>query len=127
MEIYDKEPIQVLWEIFRELTLDELPVFKEVMTRKVPPDSYLLLRSQMSDTNEIFGDGEGIVRNSDNDAILVTKGFAEDTTDLHNVNKKKIFDLLKRKGIPYQTYNLGYDDTLKSTQQTFTIEVEYYG
>ena len=76
------------------------------------------------------GKGEALhtgYKNADCDIILVSKGYAEDTTDLHNINKIKIKNHLKAQEIPYTDFNLGYDNGLKSTQHTFTIGVKYIG
>lgn len=126
--IYNKEPIQVLWDMVKGL-LDEIPIYKEIMHEEENdiPDSYILLRSQMSDDNLVFGDGKGLIRAADCDIILVSKGYADDTTDLHNINKKKIREHLKEQNINFQEVNLGYDNGLKSTQHTFTLEVDYIG
>ena len=59
--------------------------------------------------------------------ILVSKGYAEDTSDLHNINKKLIRKHLKEQEVPYQEFNIGYDATNNSTQHTFTTTVYYYG
>lgn len=126
--IYNKEPIQVLWDLVKDLS-DEIPIYKEIMHEDDNdiPDSYILLRSQMSDSNLVFGDGKGKIRAADCDIILISKGYADDTTDLHNKNKKIIREHLKEQDINYQEFNLGYDDGLKATQHTFTIEVDYIG
>lgn len=126
--VYNKEPILVLWDMVKDL-VDEIPIYKESMHEEENdiPDSYILLRSQMSDSNLVFGDGKGLIRAADCDIILVSKGYADDTTDLHNVNKKKIREHLKEQDINFQEFNLGYDDGLKSTQHTFTLEVDYIG
>lgn len=131
MKIFaNEEPIQILWNLTKDLYFNEgIEIFKESMHEEVEdvPNSYILLRSQLSDSPEKFGDGKSILRSSDCDIILVSKGYAEDSTDLHNINKKKIRELLKNQNISFQEFNLGYDDNLKSTQHTFRIEVEYIG
>lgn len=131
MEIYsNKEPIQILWDIMKSLyTQHKIPIYKETMHEEENdiPDSYILLRSQTSDSTDTFGDGVSLIRNADCDIILVSKGYAEDTTDLHNINKIKIKNYLKAQEIPYTDFNLGYDNGLKSTQHTFTIGVKYIG
>ena len=138
MEIYsNKEPIQILWDIMKGLMYDKnnkllkdgITIYKETMNEEDNdiPDSYILLRSQTSDSVKTYGDGVSLIRNADCDIILVTKGYAEDTTDLHNINKVKIKNHLKAQEIPYTDFNLGYDNGLKSTQHTFTIGINYCG
>lgn len=126
--IYAKDPRQVLWDMVKDLS-EDIPVYIETMHEddNSIPDSYILLRSQLSDTNLIFGDGKGQVRAADCDIILVSKGYADDTTDLHNINKKKIRKHLNEQEINFQEYNLGYDENNKNTTHTFSLEVDYIG
>lgn len=125
-----KEPIQILWDITKELWLEhKIPIYKETMHEEAQdtPASYILLRSEITDNSEVFGDGATLTRYADCDIILVSKGFADDSTDLHNKNKKLIKQHLQAQGIAFQGFNLGYNDTLKSTEYTFSIGVEYIG
>lgn len=126
--IYNKEPDKVLWDIMKELS-DSIPIYKEVMYEEPEdtPPSYIVLRSQVSDSTEIFGDGLSQVRSADCDIILVSKGYADDSTDLHNKNKQLIKQHLKKQDISFGEFNLGYSDSLKSTQHTFSLVVEYLG
>lgn len=137
MDIYNKEPIEVLVDLTKGLMFDNngkllkngIPIYKETMHEepKDVPQSYILLRSQITDTSEIHGDGKSMVRDADCDIILITKGYADDTNDLHNINKKKIKDYLVSQDIEFQEFNLGYDDGIKSTQHTFSLGVKYLG
>ena len=126
--VYNNEPIQVLWDMVKDLRT-QIPIYKEIMHEDDNdiPSSYILLRSQMSDTTENFGDGKSLIRSADCDIILVSKGYADDTTDLHNKNKKLIRQQLKDKEISFDEFNLGYDEGLKSTQHTFSLGVNYIG
>ena len=126
--VYNDEPIQVLWDMVKDLR-SQIPIYKEIMHEDDNdiPASYILLRSQMSDTTENFGDGRSLIRSADCDIILVSKGYADDTTDLHNKNKKLIRQQLKDKEISFDEFNLGYDEGLKSTQHTFSLGVYYIG
>ena len=126
--VYNDEPIQVLWDMVKDLR-SQIPIYKEIMHEDDNdiPASYILLRSQMSDTTENFGDGRSLIRSADCDIILVSKGYADDTTDLHNKNKKLIRQQLKDKEISFDEFNLGYDEGLKSTQHTFSLGVNYIG
>lgn len=126
--IYNNEPIQVLWDITKDL-FDDIPIYKEVMhaDENSIPDSYILLRSQLSDSNQVFGDGKGLIRAADCDIILVSKGYADDTTDLHNINKKRIREHLKQQDVNFQEFNLGYNKDDNNTQHTFSLEIDYIG
>lgn len=126
MQIYNVEPMQALVNMTKGL-FSEIPIYKESMHEDVNdiPDSYILLRSQITDTTESYGDGKSVVRSADCDIMLVSKGYADDTDDLHNINKRKIREHLKAQEINFDEVNLGYDDGLKSTQHTFSVEVKY--
>lgn len=136
MKIFNKQPIDALVEITKGLMFKDgklidgyIPIYKEIMheEEKDVPASYIVLRSKITDTTKQFGDGKSLIRTADCDIILVTKGYADDTTDLHNINIKKIEDKLKEQEINYQSFNLGYDAGIKSTQHTFSFEVVYIG
>ena len=124
--VYNKEPILVLWDIVKSLS-PEIPIYKETMDEDADsvPESYLLLRSDVTNTPFLFGDGKTKVRRADCDLILVTKGIATNTTDLHNVNRVKITQALETAEIKYDGFNLGYDDAIKSTQYTWSVVVHY--
>lgn len=126
--IYNKEPILVLWDMVKDLR-SSIPIYKEIMHEEENdiPDSYILLKSQISDTNKVFGDGSSKIRSADCDIILVSKGYAEDTTDLHNVNKAAIRQHLKNQEINFSETNLGYNESDQSTEHTFSLEIEYIG
>ena len=123
-------PQQILWDITKDLwQKNGIPIYKEIMHEEAKdiPASYILLRSEITDVDDIFGDGKCLMRYSDCDIILVTKGYADNSTDLHNINKELIKKHLQAQDIPYKSYNIGYNDLTKSTEHTFTIGVEYFG
>lgn len=128
MKVYNKEPIQVLWDMVKDLR-NQIRIFKENMHEDVNsiPDSYILLRSQVSDTTKTYGDGKSLIRSADCDIILVSKGYADDTPDLHNVNKKLIREHLKSQDINFSEANLGYNEAIQSTEHNFSLGVEYIG
>ena len=80
MQIFNKEPIDVLWDLVRDLYFDKankprkdaIPIYKETMHKDANkvPESYILLRSQVVDTPHSFGDGNTIIRSADCDIIL---------------------------------------------------------
>lgn len=121
-----QDPIQQLYNIVKPLA-NEIEIYKEVMTEDDDsiPDSYLLLKSDMTNTGRVYGDGRAMLRASDCDIVLVSKGTADVSTDLHNVNKKKVMQLLDGLEIDYIGENLGYDDSIKSTQYAWTVTVIY--
>lgn len=121
-----QEPIQKLYDIVKPLA-NEIEIYKEVMTEdeNSTPDSYILLKSDMTNTGRVYGDGKAKLRISDCDIILVSKGTADLSTSLHNVNKRKIMDLLDNLEIDYFGVNLGYDDNIKSTQYAWTVNILY--
>lgn len=126
MQIYNVEPMQALVNMTKGL-FSEIPIYKESMHEEANdvPNSYILLRSQITDTTESYGDGKNVVRSADCDIMLISKGYADDTDDLHNINKRKIREHLKAQEINFDEVNLGYNDGLKSTQHTFSVEVKY--
>ena len=135
--IYNEEPIDALWDITRGLMFnadgtlksDGIKIYREAMTEEANdvPDSYIQLRSQITDTTSTYGDGKSQIRSADCDIMLISKGYAEDTNDLHNKNKKLIRQHLKSQEVPFQEFNLGYDESMNATQHTFTTTVYYYG
>ena len=128
MEIYKKQPIDVLVDLTKSL-LPKIPIYREVMPEQPSqvPNSYILLRSQISDSISNYGDGQSLIRSADCDVILVTKGYGDSSTDLHNINKALIRGVLKDAGVNFQEFNLGYDNSIKSTQHNFSFEVKYFG
>ena len=137
MQVFNKEPIDVLWSLVRDLYFDRnnkprkdgIPIYKENMHEETAdvPNSYILLRSQVTDTPHAYGDGKTLVRSADCDIILVSKGYADDSKDLHNINKQKIREQLKSKEINFDEVNLGFNDFTNSTEHTFSFEVDYIG
>lgn len=128
MQVYNTTPIQALTEMVEDL-VDDIPIYFEAMTEddNSIPDSYMLLRSEIADSTQTYGDGVSQIRTSDCDIVLVSKGSNGNYDSLHNTNKNKIINKLKEKGVNYIGSNLGYDDTLESMQYTFSIEVIYCG
>lgn len=121
-----QDPVQQLYNIVKPLA-NEIEIYKEVMTEDddSTPDSYILLKSDMTDTGRVYGDGKAQLRASDCDILLISKGTADVSTDLHNVNKRKVKALLDDLEIDYIGVNLGYDDSIKSTQYAWTVTVLY--
>jgi hypothetical protein len=123
--VYNDYPIDVLWDIVSTLTT--IKSYRQVMDEDEDsiPASYLLLRSEISDTTKTFGDGTTQMRQADCDIILVSKGIASDLTDLHYVNKALVDARLKAFGIAYTGINNGYDSSSLTTEYTWTFTINY--
>ena len=128
MQVYqvNDEVLEVLVAMVTGLSR-QIRIFKEIVNvdKNSVPDSYILLRSQVTDSADNYGDGKGILRVADCDIMLVSKGYADKTTDLHNVNKKKLRNHLRDQDVEFTETNLGYDENTKSTQHTFSVKVKY--
>ena len=123
----DKKPIDIIYSYVKDLA-SEIEIYKYAMDEDYDstPDSYLLLRPDVTNNTNTFGDGESKIRQASCDLILISKGY-EKSDSKHRQNIKKIQDLLDSKGIAYSGYDLGYDNSLKSCQYTFSLVVYYYG
>lgn len=126
--IYNKKPIDVLYDMVKPLSSQIPEIFKNAMTEDENdiPESYILLRAEISDTTKVFGDGQSKVRSADCDIILVSKGTAQNSDSLHNINKDIIKKHLLSQGVNYSGFDLGYDSNHKNTQYTFSLKVNYY-
>lgn len=127
MQIYDADDaMEVLWNVVSPLA-DEIPIFKNVMSEdeNSVPDSYLLIRADVSDSGRIYGDGGAQLRRSNCDVILVSKSKAALSTDLHNINRKKVKALLDESGVSYVGYNLGYNDVQKISEYSWSVTFIY--
>jgi hypothetical protein len=124
--IYGKEPKQVLYEALQSLEAT-IPIYKEGMDEdeNSTPESYLLLKSDVTNTTALFGDGHTEVRTSECDVLLVTKGVNGNTTSLHWLNAAKVTVALDTAGITYKGYSLGYDSTLKNSQYSWSMNIDY--
>ena len=71
MQIYDKPAIDSLWEIVKPLS-DTIPIYREVMTedKNGTPNSYVILRSDVTNYGEIYGDGESHIRVRDRKSVV---------------------------------------------------------
>ena len=127
MEVHDKDPIEVLYEYVQELAT-QIEIYKFNMTEDENsiPDSYIILRPDITNSTSTYGDGTSKIRKSDCDIILISKGY-ETSKSEHRTNIKKIQDLLDSKGRAYSGYDLGYNNNLKSCQYTFSLMVYYTG
>lgn len=125
--IYDKYPIDVLYEILKPIS-NEISIYKEIFIEdENSSQSYVLIRTQISDTIDLLADGKEQFRSADCDVIVSTKGADVSSTGSHILILKKIRELLKTNYIMFQEFNLGYDTTLNRVQHTFSMEVKYFG
>lgn len=141
MKIYDKSSAEALWEIVKPLldygksypysysysTERELPIYKEVMDEDENdvPDSYLLIRRDVADRGRIFGDGKTQYRQSSCDLILVSKSKGQNSSDLHVKNIDRVKAALTAAGVRFEGYNLGYNETQKTSEYTWTVDLLY--
>lgn len=125
--IYNQEPIQVLWNWLKDLNGKDLKIYKEAMPDDTDsvPDSYVILRSEVTSNPERHGDGEIILMGADCDIILISKGTATTSKCLHNVNKKKIEKKLREVVSYFNGNNLGYDKEIKSSQYVWSTRIVF--
>ena len=121
------KPIDIIYSYVKELAT-EIEIYKYAMNEdeNSTPNSYLLLRPDVTNNTSTFGNGTSKVRQASCDLILISKGY-ETSDSTHRTNIKKIQDLLDSKGIAYSGYDLGYNNNLKSCQYTFSLMVYYNG
>lgn len=124
--IFNKQPIDVLYDIVKGVGL---PVYKHLMKEEAKqiPKNYILIRADITNSNRFQGDGKCLVRASDCDITLISKGAATNTTDVHNQKIAQIEERLQHLEINYSKVNLGYDKELMNTQCNFAITINYYG
>lgn len=127
MKIFDgNNAMDILWELVAPLAGD-IPIYKEVMNEDEDsvPESYLLIREDITNNGRIYGDGAAELRRTNCDLLLVSKCSGADSSDIHNVNRKKVDTLLKAAGISYNGFNLGYEKTLKEAQYSWSVTFIY--
>lgn len=118
--------MDALWKLLLPLR-EEIPVYKQTVdeAEKNLPESYLLIRSDITDSPGMFGDGKALLRQSECDLMLISKTSGATSDDIHNVNIAKVKALLDASDAAYNGYNLGYNDTLKESQYTWTVRLLY--
>lgn len=127
MQIFNTDSaMDALWKIVSPLK-DEIPVYKNTVDEDEInlPISYLLLRADITNSPGVFGDGKTLLRESECDIILISKTDGSASGDIHNINKAKVKALLDASEASYNGYNLGYNDTLKESQYTWTVRFLY--
>lgn len=126
MIVYNKEPPAVLWDTLKSLA-GEIPIYREIMDEDEDsvPQSYVLIRTDVTNVTGRFGDGLPQTRRSACDIVVVTKGRAGNSTDLHSRNVAKVRRVIEKEGLPHSGYNLGYDTAIKSTEYAFSATIYY--
>ncbi len=127
MQVINAEnTMDALWKMLAPLQ-DEIPLYKHTVDESQTdlPQSYILLRSDISDSPEIFGDGKAHLRRAEGDIMLISKTTGEASDDIHNLNIAKVKALLNASDAAYNGYNLGYNETLKESQYTWTVRFVY--
>lgn len=131
MIVSNKDAMSSLYDIVKSLATGNspIPIYKWNMTEDENsiPESYILLRSEITDTTKTYGDGKTLIRSSDCDIILISKGMVSSSNELHIRNINRIKTLLKSNEINYIGSDLGYDNNLKATQYTFSVTINYMG
>lgn len=127
MQIFNAaSAMEALWNMFAPLQ-NEIPIYKQTVDEDEDnlPQSYLLIRADITNSLGMFGDGKALLRQSECDVMLISKTTGETSDDIHNVNKKKVAALLDSADAAYEGYDLGYNDTLKESQYTWTLRFLY--
>lgn len=124
MEIYDAtDAMAILWELFKDIGI---PVYKQSMDEddNSTPQTYIVIRSDVTNGAKFFGDGEPQVRKSACDITLVGEGAGRSDSDFA-VNCKNIEALLNSANLSYTGNNLGYNDSLKASEYTWSVNILY--
>lgn len=124
MKIYDTaDTMAILWELFKDIGI---PVYKQAMDedKNSTPQTYIVIRSDITDGASVFGDGEPQLRNSNCDIILVAQSAGR-SDSAFEVNCAKIKGLLDGAKLSYTGYNLGYNDSLKASEYSWSVNILY--
>lgn len=127
MQIFDSDDtMSALWSFLQPLAA-EIPIYKQTMdeAEENVPESYLLIRTDVTDTGAVYGDGRVMLRRNTADLLLVSKCTGALSDDVHNVNRRKVKALLDASGACYTARDLGYDGTLREAQYSWTLEFLY--
>lgn len=128
MQIFQTdEPMAALWDFLKPLA-EELPVYKQVADEAEEdiPESYLLVRANITDAGAVYGDGRTLIRRNTADLLLVSKATGARSDDVHNLNIRKVNAFLNAAGdVAYSQRDLGYNATLKEAQYSWTLEFLY--
>ena len=127
MQIFDSDDtMSALWSFLQPLAA-EIPIYKQTMdeAEENVPESYLLIRTDVTDAGVVYGDGRVMLRRNTTDLLLVSKCTGALSEDVHNVNRRKVKALLDDSDATYTARDLGYDSTLREAQYSWTLEFLY--
>lgn len=127
MQIFHTDDtMAALWSFLQPLAA-EIPIYKQTMDEadENVPESYLLIRTDITDMGAVYGDGRVMLRRNTADLLLVSKCTGALSDDIHNVNRRKVKALLDASGACYTARDLGYDTTLREAQHSWTLEFLY--
>ena len=127
MQIFDSDDtMSALWAFLQPLAA-EIPIYKQTMDEAEDnvPESYLLIRTDITDMGAMYGDGRVMLRRNTADLLLVSKCTGALSDDIHNVNRRKVKALLDAAPASYTAYDLGYNATLREAQYSWTLEFLY--
>lgn len=127
MQIFNADnSMDALWQMLSPLK-DEIPIYKQTVDENEEnlPESYLLIRSDITNSPGMFGDGKALLRLPECDVMLISKTTGANSDDIHNVNIAKVTALLDKAEAAYEGVNLGYNDTLKESQYTWAVRFLY--
>lgn len=121
MQIYNNMPSEVLWKLFKDSSFD-IPIFVENFISTKEPKTYIILRTNVYDAGENYGDGQVVTRSSDCDIQIISQG--NDNAELLSVIAK-IKTILRNNDIDFSCVNLGFDG--RCQQYVISLSVRYYG
>lgn len=128
MQIFNAgDAMAALWEFLKPLA-EEIPIYKQVMdeAEENVPQSYLLIRTDISNRGAIYGDGRALIRRDTADLLLVSRATGARSDDIHSANIRKVTEFLDAAGDAYYSgYDLGYNATLKEAQYNWSLEFLY--
>lgn len=127
MKIFNtKDAMSALWELVAPIS-DKIPVYREIMDedKNSVPKSYLLIREGITDSPRIYGDGAVKKRLNSATLILISSSTGSRSDDIHNTNRAMIKDLLDKEEVAYTGYNLGYNETLKQSEYSWSVSFIY--
>lgn len=127
MLIFDSDDtMSALWSFLQPLAA-EIPIYKQTMdeAEENVPESYLLIRTDVTDAGAVYGDGRAMLRHNSADILLVSKCTGALSDDVHNANRRKVKAMLDASDAAYTARDLGYDSTLREAQYSWTLEFLY--
>ena len=128
MQIFHTDDtMSALWSFLQPLAA-EIPIYKQTMDEadENVPESYLLIRTDITDMGAVYGDGRVMLRRNTADLLLVSKCTGARSDDIHNVNVRRINAFLNAAwDVSYSQTDLGYNASLKEAQHSWTLEFLY--